>query len=176
MKSNTELSPATVYFLLLSSVIHAVVLRLFIPSKESSSAFTPQTDGEKSSWSKLIESTHLHLFILRRIREDSITCTIDLVYTIESILQPIYTAATSGRYHLDADFSVLKMYRWTGRGRGIVKVNSKIAEELSRLSVTSASNYSSPNGMDGETARRKILAVYDPRTRQSRPGHFCRSI
>lgn len=138
--------------------------------------FGPQVDPDQASWTTLLESSRLHLFILGKIREESSICNIDLIPAVEAVLQTFYAAATTGRTEWDIDFQVLKLYRWTERGRGIVKVSPKAADELSRLSVSGAHGHSGPNGLDNLSAKQEIMALCDPRTRRCRPGYFASSI
>lgn len=135
-----------------------------------------QTDPDQASWSNLLESTRLHLFILGKIREDSSTCNIDLVPAVEAILQAFYTAASTGRNEWDIDFSILKLYRWAERGRGIVKISPKVAEELCRSTVTGAHGYGGTAVPESVSGKQEILALCDPRTRRCRPGYFTMSI
>ena len=113
--------------------------------------------------------------MLGKIKEESSTCNIDLIPAVEAILQAFYAAAATGRSEWDIDFSVLKLYRWTDRGRGIVKIGSKVAEELSRSCVTGG--YASPNTTpDNVSGKQEIMALCDPRTRRCRPGYFTSNI
>ena len=142
----------------------------------NSTSIGPQADPDQASWTTLLESTRIHLFILGKIKEESTTCNIDLVPAVEAILQAFYSAATTGRNEWDIDFQTLKLYRWTERGRGIVKISHKVGEELSRLSVTGSHGYAGSNSPDGVSGKQEIMALCDPRTRRCRPGYFASNL
>jgi hypothetical protein len=168
MKTSNQLSPATIYFFTLSSVIHATLLRQLSDTFNPSPGILFQSDQERASWTKLTESSRSHLLILSRIRDDTENSTIDLIHAVEDILQGTLSAVTTSSKDWDVDMSTLRLYRWTKRGRGIVKLSPRIADEISKVEVgdlkTSMSSAMADlrNTTYDESVKRAILASLAP--------------
>lgn len=176
MKTSAELSPATVYFLLLSTVVHGVaLLHCLQPTVPQAATNGHSSPIRPESVAKLIESTHLHLFLLRRIRDTLPSCGLDLLQIVERVLQPIYVAATThSTDRVEVDTSQLRFYRWTRHGHGINKMTTDEGSKYDREFDTNGYHHS--RLLTDVDMKQEIMALFDVSTRKIGLGQFCKSI
>ena len=172
------MSPATVYFLILSTAVHGVALLHCLQTPAPIHTNTHQNQTHTNKMSSLIESTHLHLFLLRRIRDTSPTCAVDLLQIIERILQPIYTASTQYTTNfVDMDTSALQFYRWTRLGHGINKLSPDTARDIDVREKTRRGAKEVLNDSPADTVlKTQILALFDVSWRKNEVGQFCKHL
>lgn len=177
MRSAIEISPATIYFVLLSSVIQAVALRTCTEylSPDNRPVDTPR--GVPASITALLGSIVAHITLLRKIRLTSMTSMIALIGEVESFTENIYNAAMSTGNAVDVTMSnPLKSYRWTARGLGIIKLDSKLTQELEVPEVPVSSYGESNNVAQRMASARDILALLELHSKTSTPRRLCKTI
>nr|XP_036589836.1 uncharacterized protein CTRU02_00590 [Colletotrichum truncatum]KAF6801841.1 hypothetical protein CTRU02_00590 [Colletotrichum truncatum] len=166
------LSAITVYFVLLSSTVHAAALLSCSLGDEAS------TSGEAVPVPpKLAGSSWTHLGTLTLIESCCKRYDLPIVGEIRKLLAAAYGRAVHGSHGADGvDAKVLMLYRWKGRGAGILRLDPDTAE--------SEWGFPQPPNVDilglvprhGSQCHRLLAELCSSKSRLSKPGYFDMSI
>ncbi|KAH8728417.1 hypothetical protein GQ44DRAFT_702276 [Phaeosphaeriaceae sp. PMI808] len=158
----SQLSHVTIFFIALSSTIHASLLPLIYLER------LPVPDV-------FLGSAQVHQGILETILTESQSCDHPLIQVTQKILsfniQQACGSLIDEEIRLAEFLLVLKYYRWTSEGCGLIKLNDDAATRLlqattEKLHHDSTTSVLAPN----------LLSLFDPNRRICRPDTFNLSI
>ncbi|KAH8743759.1 hypothetical protein F5883DRAFT_592085 [Diaporthe sp. PMI_573] len=166
------LSPATLYFVLVSCVVHAAALLSFSLGDGAAPSSEPLPVPPKLAGSAWIHSRALVAIRDRCQRYDS-----PLIEEVRKLLDAAYARAVHGLHGADGlDARVLMLYRWKGRGTGILRLDpDTAAAEWEFLQPPDADILGSVPRHETQ-CHRLLLEVCSPRSRLCEPGYFDLSI
>ncbi|KAH7367778.1 hypothetical protein B0T11DRAFT_275975 [Plectosphaerella cucumerina] len=165
------LSALTVFCILVSSIIQtAVLMRL---SAGASATFPPQAIPTSLSKSSLA-----HLRALASIRARCSRFDSPLSLEVQRLLETCHHRVVLGYDNgTGVSASVLKMYRWKRRGKGIIPLNGEVADEIGEFDeAPGAEILPFGSGSSVMNSLEVIHEVCSPSSRMCEPGFFDMSI
>lgn len=165
----TFLSPATIFFVLLSSAVQCLALRQYFPFPFQEEAphygiTVPQ---------RLVESSRLHLRVLSTLSAHSDRWQHDLVMEIHRLLSYCTSRAQHHAGSQDQTFTAtnLMRYRWCGSGTGILPLSPTAARQEWHFSSLPDEIWAWPSGQE-EVLRNPVTELCDPSIRMCQPKYF----
>ncbi|QGA14829.1 hypothetical protein EYB26_002485 [Talaromyces marneffei] len=164
----TCLSPASVYFVVLSSVIQCLALRQYISladGLENPAIVVPE---------KLDNSSRIHLKVLSLLHENVGRWEHPVVSEIYRLLLYCTSQALdrSSTNHSKISALVLMQYRWCGHGTGILALSNTAALSEWTFPVPPDEEIWSWNGELEVTLYAVVTRLCDPTMRMCQPGYF----
>jgi hypothetical protein len=175
-----SVSPAKVFFLLLSCIVHISILWKYATRLEAISlevGFGISPASYNLAPQKLAISSWIHIEILSAIRERCKRYDSPLLGEVYRLLTSCYRRVVLGNDDAESvSFQILMLYRWKGRGTGVVPMEREAA--LAEWSFPHAPDADIKNCLPGHSAcsRALIEEVCSPESRICEEGYFDLSI
>lgn len=166
-----SLSPATIVFLLQSTLIHAIALRQFFSNKSNPASL------ENAVPAKLVRSSHHHLNLLSAIKIHCKRYDIPIIEEIHTLLSACLSRAAFR--NMDARIiptQQLMHYRWCGTGTGIIPLQRDEAVAAWQYSVSPGEEIWQEPSDNKDELQLLIVDLCAPNTRVCRNGYFDLSI
>ncbi|KAJ9418962.1 hypothetical protein FOXG_17213 [Fusarium oxysporum f. sp. lycopersici 4287] len=177
------LSPAVVFFLIISSAVQIAALGMYLNNPADESAMpgiaieVSTTSSTQSVPQKLMDSSRAHLHLLSAIstqckRYDSL-----LLVEIQKLLASCYNCVQSSSCPAQPILATtLMLYRWTGRGTGIYPLEPTVAYAEWLFSQPPEHDIHQYLSGHNEVSRQIVNEVCSPASRICEEGYFDLSI
>jgi hypothetical protein len=165
------------YFLILSSLVHAVALRQYIGMEKSNVVSETDVSAQNEPPAKLLASSAAHLEVLKTITSHSRRFNHPILKEAYRLLRTCHFSVIPEPTKCSpVNAELFMLYRWTGKGTGILSLDRPTAEQIWEFPrAPEAVFFSDGEGWE-QSLRGIIVRLSSSQSRLCEDGYFDLSI